>query len=182
LGSFHLGRPDRRRQPGRVQDERAAGTARRLQVALQHRFALTALRRHLTAEGDFSITAIGRILDYVRSEGVIDGAPFIRFEEVDELTDAYIDEFPAVPYDSREWDADPSNWGSTDVLDYDDNYPDAPDWSWAGRGDDVTLLPPIAGGAHFEPSESDWESYRSWADAVDRIDECNDCRDSETPA
>jgi hypothetical protein len=120
------------------------------------------------------------------------------------LTEIYVAAFPEVPYDDPAWDADPSTWESTDVLDYD--WPDdrTPDRNWKGRGDDVTLLAPVCGGADpdevdtgewpvpppiaggcdgpFVPSPEDWAACREWADACDCIDECNDARDGESPA
>ena len=147
------------------------------------RLALAVLRRHLTDEGDFSPAAIGRIIDHVRTEGTVDGAPFVRPDEVDALTEVFISAFPAVPYDDPAWGPPPP------VV-----IPDAPDWhvtqlpgyreSLAASGielvpADGSSLAPISGGSDddtppfYEPSPADWADYHAWCDSMDRIDALN---------
>lgn len=41
--------------------------------------------------------------------------------------------------------------------------------AWETPVDVLALsLPPLAGGAPFEPSEEDWEDFAAWCDSVDR--------------
>jgi hypothetical protein len=155
------------------------------------RFALAYLRRHLTDSTDFSIDAIGAILEHVRTEGTIDGARFVRPDEIDALTEVYISAFPEVPYDLPEW-------GEPEVI-----MPDAPDFavtqrpgywealaadgigSWPpidGEDERWSRMPPIDGGAddHFEPSEQDWKDYENWARTTDYLSRFNEERNDSS--
>ena len=69
------------------------------------------MRRHLTDSTDFSPEAIGRIIDHVRAEGCIDGARFVRPDEIDPLTEVFINAFPEVDYRNRAESPPPSGVG-----------------------------------------------------------------------
>jgi hypothetical protein len=144
----------------------------------QTRFALAYLRRHLTDSTDFSIDAIGAIIEHVRAEGCIDGARFVRPDEIDPLTEVFINAFPEVAWDDPAWLIDSDLWTASDSLDWD--FPDpAPDANWS-------RMKPIAGDQDipppYEPTPEDWESYRQWCATVYAMDEINDCRDGEESA
>jgi hypothetical protein len=123
--------------------------------------------------GDFSIDAIGRIIEHVRVEGTVDGAPFDRPDEVDALTEVFISAFPTVDYGDPAW-GDEGLWTQHDAIDMD--FPDpTPDQSWKGRTDAATRLAPIAGGSddippEYHPTDADWEEHRRMFDEIDQGD------------
>ena len=106
----------------------------------QTRFALAVLRRHLTDEGTFSPKAIGDIIADVRAKGFIDEfTPYVRPDEVDSLTAAYIAGFPAVPFDDPAW------------------------------GPAIPAIAGGIGAPPFEPSPEDWAEYRQVFDELDQV-------------
>lgn len=179
--------------------------------------ALNRLRTHLVADGSFSGRAIDSIIAWLREQGTLEGLAYIFPGEFDEFTQVYIDALGEVPFDNPQWGIDDSHWTSVDAVPvvsdvltiqlftiepddeeqrfferWIDEYDPTPDQSWRGRGDDETLLPPIAGGTDephvtdepYRPSEADWHEYDRWSRRLDYFEDFNRLRDdaNERPA
>jgi hypothetical protein len=129
---------------------------------------------------DYTSHAETCILDHLACAGTTAGCAYIDAETEPAIEALFVHHLPEVPLDSACWDRDRSVRLDVDLLVRNEHPFPVPVEDGTPYDDraferflddavavDPTDLPPIAGGAPFEPTAEDWDDYHAWCARVD---------------